>query len=50
MARGRSAGPGGFGARALDPSVGAHLFADTRHGPASELVPAWVDELLRQHP
>ncbi|WP_395659013.1 NAD-dependent deacylase [Nocardioides sp.] len=33
----------------LDASAGAHLFADTRHGPASELVPAWVDELLRQH-
>ncbi|HYF72747.1 MAG TPA: NAD-dependent deacylase [Nocardioides sp.] len=30
----------------LVPSVGSHLFDEARHGPASRLVPAWVDELL----
>jgi NAD-dependent deacetylase len=38
------------GARTLElnllPSEGTHLFDQARHGPASELVPAWVDELL----
>ena len=31
----------------LQPSEGTHLFDDARHGPASALVPAWADELLR---
>jgi NAD-dependent deacetylase len=31
----------------LQPSEGTHLFDDARHGPASALVPDWVDELLR---
>ncbi|CAI9401601.1 NAD-dependent protein deacylase [Nocardioides sp. T2.26MG-1] len=31
----------------LEPSVGSRLFDETRHGPATHLVPAWVDELLR---
>ena len=30
----------------LEPSEGHSLFADCRHGKASELVPAFVDELL----
>ena len=30
----------------LDPSAGSAWFAETRLGPASELVPAWVDQLL----
>ena len=30
----------------LVPSAGSHLFDEARHGPASRLVPAWVDELL----
>ena len=30
----------------LVPSEGSHLFAESRHGPATELVPAWVEELL----
>ena len=30
----------------LDPSAGSTWFAETRLGPASELVPAWVDQLL----
>lgn len=38
------------GARTLElnllPSAGSHLFDEARHGPASVLVPAWVDELL----
>jgi NAD-dependent deacetylase len=38
------------GARTLElnllPSEGTHLFDESRHGPASQLVPAWVDELL----
>jgi NAD-dependent deacetylase len=38
------------GARTLElnllPSEGTHLFDESRHGPASRLVPAWVDELL----
>jgi NAD-dependent deacetylase len=38
------------GARTLElnllPSAGTHLFDHARHGPASELVPAWVDEVL----
>ncbi len=30
----------------LEPSQGSRLFHESRLGPASELVPAWVDELL----
>lgn len=30
----------------LEPSVGASRFADARYGPATEVVPAWVDGLL----
>lgn len=37
------------GARTLElnlvPSDGSHFFHDSRHGPASVLVPAWVDEV-----
>ncbi|MDN5893652.1 MAG: NAD-dependent deacylase [Nocardioides sp.] len=39
------------GARTLElnlvPSEGTAFFDDARHGPAGELVPAWVDEVLR---
>jgi NAD-dependent deacetylase len=39
-----------YGARTLElnlvPSEGSHLFHEARHGPAGELVPAWVDELM----
>ncbi len=31
----------------LDPSAGTPVFDEARHGPASLLVPAWVDEVLR---
>ena len=30
----------------LEPSGGTGWFREARHGPASQLVPAWVDELL----
>lgn len=30
----------------LEPSEGSHFFAESRHGPAGELVPAWVEEVL----
>ena len=30
----------------LEPSEGSRLFHETRHGPASALVPAWVEEVL----
>lgn len=30
----------------LEPSAGTDLFAAARHGPASRLVPAWVEEIL----
>lgn len=30
----------------LEPSAGSGWFGETRLGPASELVPAWVDEML----
>ena len=30
----------------LDPSLGSHLFHESRIGKAGELVPAWVDEML----
>jgi NAD-dependent deacetylase len=30
----------------LEPSAGTHLFDEARHGPASVLVPAWVEEVL----
>jgi NAD-dependent deacetylase len=30
----------------LEPSAGATDFAESRHGPAAQLVPAWVEELL----
>ena len=30
----------------LEPSQGSRWFDEARHGPATELVPAWVDELL----
>lgn len=32
----------------LEPSEGTGLFHEHRHGPATELVPAWVEKLLRQ--
>jgi NAD-dependent deacetylase len=39
-----------YGARTLElnlvPSEGSFLFDEARHGPASLLVPAWVEELL----
>lgn len=31
----------------LEPSQGTAWFHEARHGPATEVVPAWVDELLR---
>ncbi|MGB0498620.1 MAG: NAD-dependent deacylase [Rubricella sp.] len=31
----------------LEPSAATPLFAEARHGPASVVVPAWVEELLR---
>lgn len=41
------------GARTLElnllPSEGTHLFDESRHGPASVLVPAWVDEIVDTH-
>jgi len=30
----------------MEPSQGSHWFDDARHGPASALVPAWVEEML----
>lgn len=30
----------------LEPSAGSYLFSESRMGPASDLVPAWVDEVL----
>ncbi|SMX32019.1 NAD-dependent deacylase [Actibacterium lipolyticum] len=30
----------------LEPSLGAHDFANTRQGPATQIVPTWVDEML----
>ena len=30
----------------LEPSLGSYLFDESRTGPASTLVPAWVDEML----
>jgi NAD-dependent deacetylase len=40
-----------YGARTLElnlqPSEGTHFFDEARHGPAGTLVPAWVEELLR---
>jgi len=30
----------------LEPSLGSYLFHESRIGPAGELVPAWVDEVL----
>ena len=39
-----------YGARTLElnlvPSDGSHFFDEARHGPAGELVPAWVTEVL----
>ena len=32
----------------LEPSEGASLFDEARYGPAGTLVPAFVDELLRE--
>ena len=32
----------------LEPSLGSFLFDESRTGPASKLVPEWVDEILRQ--
>lgn len=32
----------------LEPSAGASSFAESRLGPATEIVPAWTDELLAQ--
>jgi NAD-dependent deacetylase len=30
----------------LEPSEGSAQFTDARHGPATQLVPAWVDAVL----
>ena len=30
----------------LEPSEGSHFFNESRHGPAGQLVPKWVDEVL----
>jgi NAD-dependent deacetylase len=30
----------------LEPSLGSHLFAESRVGKAGELVPQWVEELI----
>ena len=30
----------------MEPSQGSHWFDDARHGPATEVVPAWVEEIL----
>jgi NAD-dependent deacetylase len=30
----------------MEPSQGSHFFSEARYGPATELVPLWVDELL----
>ena len=42
-----------YGARTLElnlvPSEGTFFFDEARHGPAGELVPAWVAELLGAH-
>ena len=39
-----------YGARTLElnlvPSDGSHFFDEARHGPAGQLVPEWVGELL----
>jgi NAD-dependent deacetylase len=32
----------------LDPSENAHVFDERRYGPATEIVPAWVDEVLSE--
>ena len=32
----------------LEPSAGSHYFHETRIGPASVLVPAWVEELIAE--
>lgn len=31
----------------LEPSENAHLFADSRYGPATEVVPAWTTDILK---
>lgn len=33
----------------LEPSEGTHLFSEARHGRAGDLVPVWVDEVLRTY-
>lgn len=33
----------------LDPSENAHVFSSARYGPATEIVPAWVSEILSSH-
>ena len=42
----------GAGARCLElnlePSQGTHYFHEARHGPAGQIVPEWVDEVLGQ--
>jgi NAD-dependent deacetylase len=30
----------------LEPSAGSYLFSESRMGPAGELVPAWVEQVL----
>jgi NAD-dependent deacetylase len=34
----------------LEPSVGSSMFSESRMGPAGELVPAWVEEMLKSSP
>jgi NAD-dependent deacetylase len=33
----------------LEPSLGSMFFDESRVGPAGELVPSWVDEMLALH-
>ncbi|MFS3127466.1 NAD-dependent deacylase [Nocardioides sp. Bht2] len=33
----------------LEPSEGTHFFSEARHGRAGDLVPVWVDEVLRSY-
>jgi NAD-dependent deacetylase len=32
----------------LEPSQGSYFFHESRHGPATKLVPEWVGEMLGQ--
>jgi len=48
LAEARAAGRAHTAELNMEPSVGATLFAEARYGPATRVVPAYVEKILRE--